>query len=110
VRTGVGFMDAARGCGRVIEFQRNDHCKACSGTGAKDGTALESCGTCGGAGACDSRPLIPAAGSNLPNLSGGRQAGGRVVSVLLRPGGGTLSGPPGGPNSGRHLRRDAAVH
>jgi molecular chaperone DnaJ len=50
VRTGVGFMDAARGCGRVIEFQRNDHCKACSGTGAKDGTALESCGTCGGQG------------------------------------------------------------
>lgn len=40
----------AAGDKRTLEFDRNDFCDACSGSGAKPGTAPDKCATCGGFG------------------------------------------------------------
>jgi molecular chaperone DnaJ len=46
----VDFLDAARGCKRTVEFDRNEPCSDCSGTGAKGGTAFAQCKVCDGQG------------------------------------------------------------
>ena len=46
----LSFMDAAKGCVKEVTYLRNEPCKACSGTGAKNGTAFKSCTKCGGRG------------------------------------------------------------
>ena len=46
----LSFMDAAKGCTKDITYSRNEPCPACSGTGAKNGTAYKSCTKCGGKG------------------------------------------------------------
>ncbi len=46
----LSFMDAAKGCRREISYTRNEPCSACSGTGAKNGTAYKTCQKCGGKG------------------------------------------------------------
>ena len=46
----IDFEDAIFGVERELEFAIKDNCDTCRGTGAKAGTAPESCKTCGGAG------------------------------------------------------------
>ena len=46
----LSFMDAAKGCRKDITYMRNEPCRACGGTGAKDGTAFKTCDACGGKG------------------------------------------------------------
>ncbi|MBO5328052.1 MAG: molecular chaperone DnaJ [Clostridia bacterium] len=46
----LSFLDAIKGCTREISYFRNEPCKACSGTGAKNGTAYSKCSRCGGSG------------------------------------------------------------
>ena len=46
----LSFMDAAKGCHKSVTYPRNEPCAACSGTGAKNGTAFKSCQKCGGKG------------------------------------------------------------
>ncbi len=46
----LSFLDAIKGCNKEISYFRNEPCKACSGTGAKNGTAFTKCGKCGGSG------------------------------------------------------------
>lgn len=46
----LSFLDAIKGCSKEINYFRNEPCKACSGTGAKNGTAYTKCTKCGGAG------------------------------------------------------------
>ncbi len=46
----ISFMDAAKGCQRDISYTRNEPCKSCRGTGAKNGTAYKTCEKCHGAG------------------------------------------------------------
>ncbi len=46
----LSFLDAIKGCTKEISYFRNEPCKACSGTGAKGGTAFEKCAKCGGSG------------------------------------------------------------
>jgi molecular chaperone DnaJ len=46
----INLLEAARGLHKTLEFSRNRTCGDCSGTGAKDGTAIETCGYCGGHG------------------------------------------------------------
>lgn len=46
----LSFLDAAKGCRREISYNRNQPCKSCNGTGAKDGTAYKTCEKCGGTG------------------------------------------------------------
>jgi molecular chaperone DnaJ len=42
--------EAYRGIKKEIKFPRHEHCKKCDGTGAKSGTAMKTCTTCGGRG------------------------------------------------------------
>ena len=46
----LSFLDAIKGCSKEISYFRNEPCKSCSGTGAKNGTAFTSCSKCGGSG------------------------------------------------------------
>ncbi len=46
----LSFMDAAKGCKKTISYTRNEPCGACRGTGAKDGTAYNTCSKCQGKG------------------------------------------------------------
>lgn len=46
----LSFLDAAKGCTREISYNRNEPCKTCNGTGAKNGTAYKTCEKCGGTG------------------------------------------------------------
>jgi molecular chaperone DnaJ len=44
------YEDVAGGVKKRIELKRQGTCESCSGTGAKSGTAVEACPTCGGHG------------------------------------------------------------
>ncbi|MBQ9714375.1 MAG: molecular chaperone DnaJ [Clostridia bacterium] len=46
----LSFMDAAKGCRKTFAYTRNEPCTACGATGAKNGTAFETCGKCQGKG------------------------------------------------------------
>lgn len=46
----LSFLDAIKGCQKEIRYTRNEPCKKCSGTGAKDGKAYTTCSKCGGTG------------------------------------------------------------
>ena len=46
----LSFLDAIKGCSKDISYTRNEPCKSCSGTGAKNGTAFTNCPKCGGSG------------------------------------------------------------
>ncbi|MBQ8885104.1 MAG: molecular chaperone DnaJ [Clostridia bacterium] len=46
----LSFMDAAKGCTKTFSYMRNEPCAACKSTGAKNGTAYNSCSRCGGKG------------------------------------------------------------
>ena len=49
-RVTITFEEAAKGCKKEINFSRIEDCKACHGTGAKEGTEPETCSTCHGTG------------------------------------------------------------
>lgn len=46
----LSFLDSIKGCSKEISYFRNEPCSACSGTGAKGGTAYSTCSRCGGTG------------------------------------------------------------
>ena len=46
----LSFMDAAKGCTKTFSYMRNESCSSCRGTGAKGGTAMNTCSRCGGKG------------------------------------------------------------
>lgn len=46
----LDFMEAALGCSKTIEFDRNVPCASCGGNGSKDGKSFDPCKTCGGKG------------------------------------------------------------
>lgn len=46
----LDFVDVAKGVKKKIELKRQMRCDACTGSGAKAGTKLEACPTCGGHG------------------------------------------------------------
>ena len=46
----LSFMDAAKGCRKSFSYMRNEPCTSCRGTGAKGGTAYNTCGKCKGSG------------------------------------------------------------
>jgi len=46
----LGFLEAAKGCEKVVEIRRGESCETCKGSGAKAGTKASTCGTCGGRG------------------------------------------------------------
>ena len=50
VRVKVTLNDVANGCEKKLKIPRMVSCRECNGTGARGGTALETCHTCGGSG------------------------------------------------------------
>lgn len=46
----LSFLDAAKGCTKEVRYTRNEPCPSCKGTGAKNGTAYQTCGKCKGSG------------------------------------------------------------
>ena len=46
----VEFLEACFGIEKEIEIDQKDDCTDCHATGAKNGTAIDTCDTCGGAG------------------------------------------------------------
>ncbi len=44
------LLEAAKGCTREIEIDREETCKTCTGTGAKAGSTPDTCSYCGGRG------------------------------------------------------------
>jgi len=46
----LGFEEAAAGVTTKIRVSRHENCEACKGTGAKPGTGMVACRTCGGRG------------------------------------------------------------
>lgn len=50
VRVKVTLQEVAKGTEKKIKIPRQVSCQACKGTGAKNGTALETCPTCHGSG------------------------------------------------------------
>lgn len=50
VEVKLSFLDAAKGCRKEISYTRKSPCTDCKGTGAKDGTAYQTCPKCGGTG------------------------------------------------------------
>jgi molecular chaperone DnaJ len=51
----VTLEEAAKGKDAQIRIPSHENCEVCSGTGAKPGTQVKTCGTCGGAGAVQMR-------------------------------------------------------
>lgn len=46
----ISFEDAYHGIEKEIRIPRTENCSVCSGTGARPGTELKTCSTCGGSG------------------------------------------------------------
>lgn len=46
----LSLADIASGVTKTLKIPTNDKCQYCNGTGAKDGTAFNTCPTCGGSG------------------------------------------------------------
>ncbi|MBQ4099780.1 MAG: molecular chaperone DnaJ [Clostridia bacterium] len=46
----LSFLDAAKGCKKEVKYVRDEPCKACRSTGAKNGTAYTPCSKCNGEG------------------------------------------------------------
>lgn len=44
------LLEAAKGCTRDIEIERQEACKTCNGSGAKPGSSPDTCSYCGGRG------------------------------------------------------------
>lgn len=50
IKLKLNLEEIAQGVEKKIKVKRNNSCSACSGTGAKNGTALDTCNTCNGVG------------------------------------------------------------
>ena len=50
IRLKLSLQDVAEGVTKKIKVKRQDSCGSCDGNGSKNGTAVETCGTCKGAG------------------------------------------------------------
>jgi molecular chaperone DnaJ len=46
----LDLFEAARGVTKTVELERHEHCKECSGSGARPGTKPQPCNYCGGRG------------------------------------------------------------
>lgn len=50
IRLKLSLQDVAEGVTKKIKVKRQDSCSSCDGNGSKNGTAVETCSTCKGAG------------------------------------------------------------
>ncbi len=50
IKLKLDMQELSEGTNKKVKVKKHTACDACTGTGAKDGTALQTCGTCGGHG------------------------------------------------------------
>ena len=50
VRIKLNYEEIAKGASKTIKVKKYVSCNTCSGTGAKDKSSMQTCGTCGGSG------------------------------------------------------------
>lgn len=50
IKLKLNLEEVANGVEKKIKVKRNNSCTSCNGNGSKNGTALDTCGTCNGAG------------------------------------------------------------
>jgi len=50
IKLKLDMLEMSEGASKKVKVKKYTGCDACNGTGAKDGTALQTCGTCGGHG------------------------------------------------------------
>src|SRR5258705_2141794 len=67
----LSFEEAAAGVNTKVRLPRLEFCESCNGTGAKAGTGVVSCVTCGGAGQVPYQPGFFSISGTCPNLRGG---------------------------------------
>ena len=51
----ITLDEVSEGLEKTLEFERNDYCESCAGSGAKPGTSPEKCTACGGQGRVQQR-------------------------------------------------------
>ena len=66
----IDLKDAAEGTTVKIRIPKNEKCEPCSGTGAKPGTSVNTCGTCHGAGQVQMQQGFFAVQRPCPTCSG----------------------------------------
>ncbi len=66
----ITLEEAAYGKDAQIRIPSWDHCKPCNGTGAKPGTSVKTCGTCGGRGSVQMRQGFFAVEQPCPTCRG----------------------------------------
>jgi len=59
IRVKLSLEDIANGVDKTLKIPTNDRCSHCNGTGAKDGTAFNTCPTCHGTGVVESIQRTP---------------------------------------------------
>ncbi len=59
VAVNISFEEAAFGCTKEINIPRTEACDVCNGTGAKSGSAVETCTNCGGSGTVRQQQRTP---------------------------------------------------
>ncbi len=69
----IGLKEAAEGTTVKIRIPKNEKCEPCSGTGAKPGTSVNTCPTCGGAGQVQMQQGFFAVQRPCPTCSGAGQ-------------------------------------
>ena len=52
IRLKLNLQEVAEGVTKKIKVKRHDSCKSCDGNGSKNGTAIQTCNTCGGTSGC----------------------------------------------------------
>ncbi len=102
VEVSITLAEVATGAERSIEFERQDHCETCGGTGAAPGSQRRTCQTCGGYGQVEQSggfsALFGRVVTSCPNCRGrgsmivtpcdtcrgqGRVMKGRIVNVRI---------------------------
>ena len=73
VDVNLEFNEAVFGCNKEIDYKYKTACKACKGTGAKDGK-LDTCKTCGGQGQVHARQGFMTFAQTCPTCEGTGQA------------------------------------
>jgi molecular chaperone DnaJ len=70
----IELKDVLIGLEKEIEFETEDSCKNCQGTGADKNSKVETCGTCGGSGQVLARQGFFTMATTCPNCQGAGQS------------------------------------
>lgn len=82
VKINLTFEEAAVGVEKEITLTIKEKCKACNGTGGKDGKNFETCKTCGGTG--QTRQVVNSLFGQTVTMGTCRDCGGKGKKILVK--------------------------